>query len=78
MRKELSAWGKIMSDTITQMRLSMRLDAYLREYMEKNVSSDALSKVEWDTVWQVADVARTQSTLTPQLVDDVRKALQKL
>jgi hypothetical protein len=76
--KELSAWGKIMSDTITQMRLSMRLDAYLREYMEKNVSSDALSKVEWDTVWQVADVARTQSTLTPQLVDDVRKALQKL
>jgi hypothetical protein len=56
----------------------MRLDAYLREYTEKNVRKDALSNGEWDTVWQVADVARTQNTLTPQLVDDVRKALQKL
>lgn len=67
-----------MSDSITQMRLSMRLDAYLREYTEKNVRRDALSTVEWDTVWQVADVARTQNTLTPVLVDDVRQALQKL
>jgi hypothetical protein len=56
----------------------MRLDAYLREYREKNVRRDALSKVEWDTVWQVADVARTQNTLTPELVDDVRQALEKL
>jgi hypothetical protein len=67
-----------MSDTITQTRLSIRLDTYLREYTGKNVRRDALSKAEWDTVWQVADVARTQNTLTPELVDDVRKALKKL
>jgi hypothetical protein len=67
-----------MSDPITQMRLSMRLDAYLREYMGKNVRRNALSKPDWDTVWQVADVARTQNTLTPELVDTVRKALEKL
>ena len=67
-----------MINTITQIRLSMRLDAYLRKYTEKNVRRDALSKAEWDTVWQVADVARTQNTLTPELVDDVRKALNKL
>jgi hypothetical protein len=36
-----------MSDTITQTRLSMRLDTYLREYTGKNV--DVLSKGEWDT-----------------------------
>ena len=67
-----------MSNTIMQIRLSMRLDAYLREYTEKNVRGDALSKVEWDAAWQVADVARTENTLTPQLVDDVRIALEKL
>jgi hypothetical protein len=76
--KELSAWSKIMSDTITQTRLSMRLDAYLREYTGKNIGKEAPSKAEWDTAWRVADVARTQNTLTPQLVDDVRKALEKL
>ena len=67
-----------MSDTITQARLSMRLDAYQREYTGKNVRRDAPSKAEWDTAWQVADVARTRSMLTPELVDDVRKALNKL
>ena len=67
-----------MSDTMNQTRLSMRLDAYLREYTEKNVGRDALSKAEWDTAWQVADVARAQNMLTPQLVDDVRIALEKL
>jgi hypothetical protein len=56
----------------------MRLDAYLREYTGKNVRRDALSTVEWDTVWQVADAARTQNTLTPEVVDDVRQALQKV
>ena len=66
-----------MSDTITQTRLSMRLDTYLREYTAKNVRRDALFKEEWDTVWQVADVARAQNVLTPELVDDVRKALKK-
>ena len=67
-----------MSDTITQMRLSMRLDTYLREYTARNVRGDALFKEEWDTVWQVANVARTQNVLTPELVDDVRKALKKV
>ena len=66
-----------MSDTITQTRLSMRLDSYLREYTAKNVRRDALFKEEWDTVWQVADVARTQNVLTPELVDDVRQSLEK-
>ena len=67
-----------MNDTITQTRLSMRLDAYLREYTGKNVRTDTLSSAEWDTVWQVADVARTQNMLTPELVDDVRKVLKQL
>ena len=67
-----------MNDTITQMRLSMRLDIYLRDYTEKNVRNDNLYREEWDTVWQVADIARTKSTLTPKLVDDVRLALKKL
>jgi hypothetical protein len=56
----------------------MRLDAYLREYTGKKVSKDHLYREEWDTVWQVADIARTKSTLTPKLVDDVRLALKKL
>jgi hypothetical protein len=67
-----------MSDTITQTRLSMRLDRYLSDYTNKNIRKDAPSKAEWETVWHVADVARTQKTLTPELVDDVRKALKKL
>jgi hypothetical protein len=66
-----------MSDTITQMRLSMRLDTYLREYTANNVRRDVILKEEWDSVWQVADVARTQNVLTPELVDNVRKALKK-
>jgi hypothetical protein len=67
-----------MNDTITQTRLSMRLDAYLREYTGKSISSDALSNAKWDAVWHVADAARAQNTLTPELVDDVRIALKKL
>lgn len=66
-----------MSDSITQTRLSMRLDAYLKDYSEKQ-SKDSLSTNEWDHVWRVANVARTNNTLTPQLVDDVRLALNKL
>lgn len=65
-----------MNDFITQMRLSMRLDVYLREYAEKAIKNDALSSNEWDTAWHVANGARTQKTLTPELVDDVRKALK--
>jgi hypothetical protein len=67
-----------MNDTITQTRLSMRLDAYLREYTGKKVSKDHLYREEWDMVWQVADIARTKSTLTPELIDDVRIVLKKL
>ena len=67
-----------MSDPITQMRLSMRLERYLSDYTKKNARQEPLSREEWDTVWHVADVARTQNTLTPELVDDVRIALNKL
>lgn len=67
-----------MSDTITQMRLSMRLDNYLREYKGKNVRNAMRSKGEWEKVWQIADVARINNTLTPELVDDVRVALNSL
>jgi hypothetical protein len=67
-----------MSDTITQSRLSMRLDVYLRDYTGKKVTKDTRYRKEWDHVWRLADVARLQNTLTPELVDDVRVALQKL
>ncbi len=67
-----------MSDTITQTRLSMRLERYLSDYTNKNIRKDALSREEWDMVWHVADLARTQNMLTPELVDDVRLALKKL
>jgi hypothetical protein len=70
--------GETMNDTITRMRLSMRLDIYLRDYTEKNVRNDNLYREEWEIVWQGADAARTNNTLTPELVDDVRVALNKL
>ena len=64
-----------MSGTITQMRLSMRLDNYLREYKGKIVRNATRSKEEWEKVWLIADIARKNNTLTPELVDDVRVAL---
>ena len=67
-----------MSDNITQQRLSMRLDIYLSDYTGKKVKKDKLYSVEWNKVWRVADVARLQNTLTPELVDDVRVVLNKL
>ena len=67
-----------MSDTITQMRLSMRLDNYLSEYKGKNVRTATLSNEEWENVWRLADIARTNNTLTPELVDDVRVILNSL
>lgn len=71
--------GETMSDTVTQMRLSIRLDSYLREYMEKSArKATPSSKEEWEKVWQSANVARTNNTLTPELVDDVRIALNIL
>jgi len=66
-----------MNDTITQMRLSMRLDSYQRDYGEKREKRDALYKDEWNRVWYIADAARSNNTLTPQLVDNVRLALNK-
>ena len=67
-----------MHDSITQMRLAGRLDAYLKEYTDKHIDKDQLAKERWNVAWQVADGARTQNTLTPELVDDVRIALKKL
>ena len=67
-----------MSDTITQKRLSMRLDLYLSEYTGKKVKKEKLSSAVWNKVWRVADVARLHNTLTPELVDDVRVVLHTL
>ena len=67
-----------MSDTITQTRLSMRLDTYQSAYKVKNVRNDNVCKKEWDTAWKIADFARANSDLTPEIVDDVRMALHKL
>jgi hypothetical protein len=67
-----------MSDTITQTRLSMRLDLYLSEYERKQGRKALPLRGEWEAAWNAADVARTQHRLTPELVDDVRLALQML
>ena len=67
-----------MSDSITQMRLAMRLENYLSDYTKKNSRQDLLYKEEWDTAWHVADAARTDNHLTPEIVDDVRIVLSKL
>jgi hypothetical protein len=70
--------GESMSDTITQARLSLRLDAYLSDYRGKSVRKDHPSREEWEKVWRAADVARAKNRLTPELVDDVRLALNTL
>ena len=67
-----------MSASITQLRLSMRLDLYLSEYTGKKVKKETLSSAEWKKVWKIADVARLQHNLTPELVDDVRVVLHTL
>jgi hypothetical protein len=67
-----------MSDNITQQRLSIRLDTYLSDYTGKKVKKDKRYSAEWNKVWRVADVARLQNNLTPELVDDVRVVLNKL
>ena len=66
-----------MSDSITHMRLSMRLDGYLSAYTKKGSAKDTHGE-EWDAVWHIADSARTDEHLTPELVDDVRIVLNKL
>jgi len=70
--------GETMSDTITQTRLSLRLENYMSDFERKNLSNDHLSSAEWDTAWKAADDARANKTLTPELVDDVRLAVNKL
>lgn len=68
-----------MYDPITQMRLASRLDSYLSEYTNEQVGDNHLAKEQkWNVAWRVADVARVQHTLTPELVDDVRIALRTL
>lgn len=67
-----------MNDTITQARLSLRLDTYLSDYRGKNVENDNLWKKEWDAAWKIAAIARANGQLTPAIVDDVRIALNKL
>jgi hypothetical protein len=67
-----------MSDNITQTRLAMRLDNYLGEYTGKNINIDNIWKKDWDAAWRTANLARTNSNLTPEIVDDVRIALHKL
>jgi len=67
-----------MIDNITQQRLSMRLDTYLSDYTGKKIKKDTFNSAEWNKVWRVADVARQQHTLTPELVDDVRVVLNTL
>jgi len=67
-----------MNDVITQTRLSMRLDMYMSDYTKKSVGTDELLQAEWQRAWNVAEQARLKNTITPELVDDVRRALQQL
>lgn len=67
-----------MHDSITQTRLSLRLDGYLSEYRSKGVTKDHASSATWKAAWEAAVFARTNQALTPELVDDVRTALSKL
>jgi hypothetical protein len=56
----------------------MRLDMYMSNYKEMKLRKETLSSEQWDTVWKAAEVARVQNNLTPELVDNVRIALNKL
>ena len=67
-----------MHDSITQTRLSLRLDGYLSEYRGKGVTNDHASSTTWKAAWEAAELARANRVLTPELVDDVRTALSKL
>lgn len=68
----------MLSDVITQTRLSMRLDAYLSTYTQKHAHDTTFPRDKWDTAWEAARVARSANTLTPEIVDDVRIALNRL
>lgn len=66
-----------MYSTITQRRLSMRLDRYQRDYVGGISEKDDRHAEEWDTIWHRANAARATNNLTPELVDDVRIILKK-
>lgn len=67
-----------MNDIITQTRLALRLDSYMRDFKRKILRKDNLSREEWNIAWNAAEVARTNNNLTPELVDDVRIVVNKL
>jgi len=67
-----------MHDPITQARLAMRLDRYLNDYTARKVKEDNPYREKWHAVSQEADIARVNNNLTPELIDDVRIALNKL
>ena len=67
-----------MNDTITQSRLSLRLERYLDDFKRKNPGKEHPFREEWETVWNAAEAARLKSILTPELVDDVRIVVMKL
>lgn len=60
---------------LTQTRLSMHLESSLSDYEGKHMRKETSFREKWDTAWKAAEFARTQHTLTPELVDDVRRAL---
>ncbi len=65
-------------DPITQARLAMRIDRYTNEYTARSIKEDNPSRANWHAVLQKADSARVNNNLTPEMVDDVRIALNKL
>jgi hypothetical protein len=67
-----------MSDTITQTRLSLRLESYMSDFRHKNPGKDHFLRREWDAAWQTAEAARMKNALTPELDDDVRIVVKKL
>jgi hypothetical protein len=66
------------SDQITQNRLSMRLARYMNDYTVKAIKEDNPYKESWNAAYKTADVARVNNNLTPEIIDDVRIALNKL
>ncbi len=68
----------MMNDPITQARLSMRLDRYMNDYIAKKIKEDNPYRERWHAALQEADIARVNNNLTPEIIDDVRVALNKL
>lgn len=64
-------------DPIPQARLAMRIDRSTNEYAARNITDDHPARANWQAVLQKADHARTHNVLTPEIVDDVRRALKK-